>query len=248
MSKSHYLGDGLLGEAIAIARGKVAETTHVNKFGYNTAVGTSFETVTDLGGDQYYPTSAGVVSIVSADANDDDGDTGARTVEVEGLDGDYNSVKETVTMNGTAAVTTTALFHRVFRMRVLTAGSSGTNEGNITASIGGNDVARITAANGGQTLMAVYTVPAGKTAYLDDFHGSISKNQEASFMIRTRNGAAQGAWQVKAMFGTFSNAVHYHYPVPIEIDEKTDIEIRAKAGATSEVGAIFDLILVDDYE
>ena len=244
MSKSHYLGDGTIGEAIHIARGAVAQTSHINKFGYNTSVGTNFETITDLGGDQYYPTSAGIVSVVSSDANDDDGDTGARTMEIQGLDGNYEEISETITLNGTSAVTTTASFHRVFRMRVLTAGSSGTNEGNITASIGGNDVARITAANGGQTLMAVYTVPAGKKGYLDDFHGSLSKNQEAVFMIRTRDSVG-GAWQVKAMFGTFANSVHYHYPIPIEIDEKTDIEIRAKTGATSEVGAIFDLILVD---
>lgn len=246
MSKSHYLGDGLIGEAIHIARGAVAQTSHINKFGYNTAVGLNFETITDLGGDQYYPTSAGIVSVVSSDANDDDGDTGARTMEIQGLDGNYEEISEIITLNGTGAVTTTASFHRVFRMRVLTAGSTGTNEGNITASIGGNNVARISALNGGQTLMAVYTVPAGKTAYLDDFHGSLSKNQEAVFMIRTRNGLENSAWQVKAMFGTFANSVHYHYPVPIEISEKTDIEIRAKAGATSEVGAIFDLILMDD--
>jgi len=246
MSKSHYLGDGLIGEAIHIARGAVAQTSHINKFGYNTSVGTSFETITDLGGDQYYPTSAGVVSIVSDDANDDDGDTGARTVEIEGLDGNYEEISETVTLNGTGAVTTTASFHRVFRMKVLTAGTSGTNEGNLTASIGGNNIARISAANGGQTLMAVYTIPAGCKGYLDDFHGSLSKNQEAVFMIRTKGIQADGAWQVKAMFGTFANSVHYHYPVPIEIDEKTDIEVRAKAGATSEVGAIFDIIKVRD--
>jgi hypothetical protein len=244
MSKSHYLGDGLIGEAIHLARGAVAKTSHVNKFGYNTAVGTSFETVSDLGGDQYYPTSAGVVSVVSSDANDDDGDTGARTVEIQGLDGNYEEISEIITLNGTSAVTTTKSYHRVFRMRVLTAGSSGINEGNVTASIDGNNVAQISGGNGGQTLMAVYTVPAGKKGYLDDFHGSLSKNQEAVFMIRTRDSVG-GAWQVKAMFGTFANAVHYHYPIPIEINEKTDIEIRVKAGATSECGAIFDIILVD---
>ena len=246
MSKSHYLGDGSLGEGIAIARGAVAETFHINKFGYNTSVGTNFETITDLGGDQYYPTSAGVVSVVSSDVNDDDGDTGARTLEIQGLDGNYEEISETITLNGTSAVTTTASFHRVFRMRVITAGTTGTNEGNITASIGGNDIARISAANGGQTLMAVYTVPKGKTAYLIDFHGSLSKNQEAVFMIRTKNGAVSSAWQVKAMFGTFSNSVHYHYPVPLEITEKTDIEVRVKVGATSECGSIFDLVVVDN--
>ena len=245
MSKSHYLGDGTIGEAIHIARGAVSQTSHVNKFGYNTAVGGSFETITDLGGDQYYPTSAGIVSVVSSDANDDDGDTGARTMEIQGLNGNYEEISETITLNGTGAVTTTASFHRVFRMRVLTAGTSGTNEGNLTASIGGNDVARISAANGGQTLMAVYTVPAGKKGYIIKFQGSLSKNQEAQFMIRTKDSVG-GAWQVKGMFGTFSNSVGYDYPVPLEVTEKTDIEIRAKAGATSECGAIFDIILVDD--
>jgi len=245
MSKSHYLGDGTIGEAIHIARGAVAQTSHINKFGYNTAVGSSFETITDLGGDQYYPTSAGVVSVVSSDANDDDGDTGARTVEIQGLDGNYEEIFETITLNGTGAVTTTASFHRVFRMRVLTAGSNGTNEGNVTASIDGNNVARISADNGGQTLMAVYTVPAGKKGYIIKFQGSLSKNQEAQFMIRTKDSVG-GAWQVKGMFGTFSNSVGYDYPVPLEVTEKTDIEIRAKAGATSECGAIFDIILVDD--
>jgi len=245
MTKSHYLGDGTIGEGIHIARGAVAQTSHINKFGYNTAVGGTFETITDLGGDQYYPTSAGVISVVSSDANDDDGDTGARTVEIQGLDGNYAEISETVTLNGTGAVTTTASFLRVFRMRVLTAGSSGTNEGNITASIGGNNVARISGGNGGQTLMAVYTVPAGKKGYIIKFQGSLSKNQEAQFMIRTRYGTTDAAWQVKGMFGTFANAVGYEYPVPLEVTEKTDIEIRAKAGANSECGAIFDIILVD---
>ena len=246
MSKSHYLGDGKIGEGIHISRGAVADTSHINKFGYNTSVGTNFETVTDLGGDQYYPTSAGVVSIVSSDANDDDGDTGARTLEVQGLDGNYEEISETVTLNGTSAVTTTASFLRVFRGRVLTAGSSGTNEGVITMSIGGNNVARISADNGGQTLMAVYTIPAGKKGYLLKFQGSLSKNQEAQFMIRTKTGTTDASWQVKGMFGTFANTVGYEYPVPLELTEKTDIEIRAKAGATSEIGAIFDLVKVND--
>ena len=96
MSKSHYLGDGRVGEGIHIARGAVSQTSHVNKFGYNTAVGGSFEIVSDLG-TNYLPTSAGVVSVVSSDANDDDGDTGARTLEIEGLDANYDEIKETIT-------------------------------------------------------------------------------------------------------------------------------------------------------
>ena len=226
---------------IQIAVGNVKNTSHINKFGYNSAVGTSYETVTDLGTNNL-PTSAAVVSVVSASTADTSAGTGARTVEIQGLDADYNLKTETVTMNGQTAVTTTATFIRVFRMRVATAGTGEVNAGNITASIGGSDVARILA-DEGQTLMAVYTVPANKTAYLVKFQGSLSKNQEAQFQLRARQ--SDGAWNVKGLWGTFAASVNYDYPVPLKFEEKTDIQIRAKAGATSEVGAIFDLILID---
>ena len=226
---------------IQIAVGNVKNTSHINKFGYNSSVGSSYETITDLGTNNL-PTSAAVVSVVSASTADTSAGTGARTVEIQGLDADYNLKTETVTMNGQTAVTTTATFIRVFRMRVATAGTGEVNAGNITASISSSDVARINA-DEGQTLMAVYTVPANKTAYLVKFQGSISKNQEAQFQLRARE--SSGAWNVKGLWGTFAASVNYDYPVPLKFEEKTDIQIRAKAGATSEVGAIFDLILID---
>lgn len=228
---------------IQISAGRVKDTSHINKFGYNTAVGTSYETVTDLGTNNL-PTSAAVVSIVSASTADTSAGTGARTVEIQGLDANYVEQTETVTMNGQSAVTTTATFIRVFRMRVTSAGTGETNAGNITASISSSDVARITAANGGQTLMAVYTVPVNKAAYLIKFQGSLSKNQEAQFQIRARK-SGENAWNLKGLWGTFATPVNYDYPVPIKFTEKTDIQVRAKAGATSEIGAIFDLIVID---
>lgn len=237
MAKSRYLED----EGIHIARGAIFDVSHINKFGYNTAVGASYETITDLG-TNILPTSAAVVSVVSASSADDEGSTGAEKVEVQGLDANYNLQIEEVTMNGTSAVTTTNTFIRVFRMRVTQAGTGEINAGNITASIGGSDVARILT-DKGQTLMAVYTVPKGKRAYLIKFQGSLSKNQEANFKLRVKvNG---GAWNVKGLWGTFAESVNYEYPVPLEFDEETDIQVLGKAGATSEMGAIFDLVLLD---
>ena len=215
-------------------------TLHINKFGYNTSVGSSFEPITDLGTNNL-PTTAAAVSIVSTSANDTSDGTGAQTVEVQGLDADYNLQTSIVTLNGTNAVTTGSdTYIRVLRMRVLTAGTGETNAGPLTASIGGSNVARISAGNG-QTLMAVYTVPAGYHCSLLKLHASISKNQEATVQLRTK--AESGAWQLKGQFGTFAEAVEYNYEIPLIFDEKTDIEVRAKAGATSEMGAIFDLIL-----
>lgn len=238
MGKSQYVDN----DNIHIAAGRAIKLSHVNKFGYNESVGTTFENCTDLGGDQNYPTAAAVVSVLSASADDTSAGTGARTVEIQGLDANYDVKTETITMNGTAAVTTTATFIRVFRMRVVTAGSGGVNAGNITASISSNNVARILASQG-QTLMAVYTVPAGKRAYLMKIQGSLSKNQEANIQLRAR--PSGGGWNVKGLWGTFAATINYDYPIPLQFDSKTDIEVRVKAGATSEMGAIFDLVLED---
>lgn len=224
-----------------IARGKIPNASHINKFGYNDSVGTSFEHITDLG-TNVLPSTAGTVTLVSASTDDTSAGTGARTVEVQGLDENYLPLTETLTMNGTTNVVGSSSFLRVFRMRVLTAGTGEINAGNITASIGGSNVARILA-DKGQTLMAVYTVPAGKSGYLTKFQGSLSKNQEAVFKIRAKEFG--NGFNVKGQFGTFSNTITYDYPIPLQFKEKTDIQILGKAGATSEMGAVFDIVLID---
>lgn len=239
MGRSQYFED----QRVQISDGVMLNVDAINKFGYNESVGSSYEVVSDLGS-AHYPTSAATVSIVSASTADTAAGTGARTVEIQGLDGNYEELTEVVTMNGTAAVSTTASFIRVFRMRVVTAGSGETNAGNITATIGSN-VARILAGQG-QTLMAIYTVPKGKTAFFMKFQGSISKSQEGAFQLRSRVpfAAGNGAFNVKGLWGTFANTVTYDYPVPLKFEEFTDIEIRSKGQGTPDMGAIFDLILV----
>jgi len=235
MGRSQYFED----QRIQISDGVMLNVDAINKFGYNESVGSSYEVVSDLGS-AHYPTSAATASIVSASTDDAAAGTGARTVEIQGLDGNYEELTEVVTMNGTAAVSTTGSFLRIFRMRVVMAGSGETNAGNITATIGSN-VARILAGQG-QTLMAVYTVPKGRTAFLMKFQGSISKSQEGAFQLRARE--RDGAFNVKGLWGTFANTVTYDYPVPLKFEEFTDIEVRSKGGSNPDMGAIFDLILV----
>lgn len=231
----------VIDEGLEIAKGQLNKLSYVNKFGYNTAVGGSYEPITDLG-THNLPTSAAAVSIVSASTDDASAGTGARTIEIQGIDANYDLQTSTVTLNGTTAVTTGSdTYLRVFRMRVLTAGTGETNAGNIIASIGGSDVAQISAGVG-QTLMGVYTVPRGHNVYLVKFQASLSKNQEAQVQLRTK-AIDNGAWQVKGQFGTFSNTINYEYVVPLVITQKTDIQFRAKAGATSEMGVVFDMLL-----
>ena len=217
---------------IPISAGEVPGYSHINKFGYNEAVGSgAYETIWDGSSLYSYVGTPGVASVTSTDP----GDTG-HLIEIQGLDQDYNLVTETVAVGSAGA----QLFSRIFRAKCL------------VDCVGQVDIAVDSAiratilAGAGQTLMALYTVPAGKTAYLLKFQGSIDKsNGEAKFRIMARPFGS--GFQVKGQFGTAAGSyVNYDYPIPLRFEEKTDIEIRAIAGATLGCGAIFDLILVDN--
>ena len=118
---------------LAVAKGDFTGYSNVSKFGYNPTVGSgNYESIWE--GSNAYPwmSTDDQLEVLSSDTDDTSAGTGARTVELQGLDSSWNVLTETVTMNGTSAVTTTGSFLRIFRARVVTAGSSGRNEGTIT--------------------------------------------------------------------------------------------------------------------
>lgn len=67
----------------------------------------------------------------SSSAADAAAGTGARTVEIYGLDKDFNPQSETITINGQTLATSTKTFRRVFAAIVQTFGSGGQNAGDI---------------------------------------------------------------------------------------------------------------------
>ena len=220
---------------IDIARGLVRGVSHINKFGYNPTVGSSFESVIDASNLYTYIASAGTAQATSSDTSDDNGGT----VLVSGLNANYEEVSETLTIGGAAG---SIQFFRVFRALLLTANTGSTNTGIITITADSKTTAQILAGKG-QTLMALYTIPANKKGYLMKLHGNLEKAKESEFQIMAR--PFGGAFNVKGKFGSSGDVVNYDYPVPLEFDEKTDIEVRVKAGATTGAGAIFDLLLIE---
>lgn len=217
-----------------IAGGKAAGWSHINKFGYSDNIGT-LSTIWDGSNIYTYSSSAGAVTATSS-SSDDDG----AVVEIQGLDANYNLTTYDLTLGSTGAN-----LIRVFRVKVKTPATGETaNVGAISINIGGALRAKILAGNG-QTLMAVYTVPAGKTAYLANITMSVDKNVDAIFKLMTRE-IDDGGFQIKGQFGTFGTPIDHQYPVPLKFTEKTDIEVRADAGSTAGGGATFDLILVDN--
>lgn len=227
MGASRYLQN----EGIWIARGEIKNTSHINKFGFTGTDVNGTATVYDANGTTaLYPyPSDGVVSITS-------GANSGAAVEVQGLDATYRPVTENINIGSTGSVT----FSRVFRARMVDT----LNTANVVINVGGNLAATILA-NNGQTLMAVYTVPAGKTAYLVKFQGSMDK-QNASVKFKLFARPSGGAFNLKGQWGTQGgNSVNYDYPVPLEFTEKTDLKVDVTTGAAVGCGAIFDLVLVD---
>lgn len=234
---------------LAVQQGKVPGYSMVNKFGYNPSIGsTAFETIWEIGGLLIFQTTAQTVNVVSDDVNDDVAGTGARTLRIQGLDSSFDLVEETLDMDGTTTVTTTQTFLRVFRMSVETAGTSETNEGDITATYSSTtDTAATITAGNGQTLMAVYTIPNGYTGYLLSLNVSSGKDQELQAKVITRDTTVPNAsFQTREFLDIRGGLTTINLIAATVITEKTDMQIDAKATSTSSAGAGFVLLLVQD--
>ena len=74
---------------------------YIEKFGANLSVGSDLETIWEVGGLYEYLTTASAVSAVSDEGSDNTTGTGARTIELQGLDGNYNTITEVISTGGT---------------------------------------------------------------------------------------------------------------------------------------------------
>ena len=188
-------------------------------------------------------TVADQLEVLSSDANDANADTGAWTVAVSGLDANWDEISETVTLNGTTPVTTTASFRRIFRAKVVTAGTSGVNEGTITIRDQDTDTARaIITSLIGQTLMATWTVPNGYTFYLTSWFAGSAVSKAIDIGIFTRdNSVPNASWQNKKFMSFTDSVFKLPYELPIPFTGKTDIEVRARVSVGGgEISAGFN--------
>lgn len=239
--------------AINISEGNVSGMSYIEKFGMNVDVDSNKETIWDGGGIYTYISNAETVAITSNDGSDNASGTGARTVEVQGLDQDWALATETLTVGGASSTTT---FRRVFRAKVVTAGSSEVNEGTLSiisdtttstlAQIGVDGLGS-NAAGRGQTFMSVYTIPAGKTGYITQWTvGAGKQNTDAIGFLMCRNIDVDG-WQAKDVITVSATTYSKDYVIPLKVTEKTDIEVRAYSSTNNSiVSSTFNIILIDN--
>jgi len=222
---------------IPVQKGIVDNFSGIQKFGYNSAVPTTFETVWDGSTNYTYISTAGTATVTSSNTAADNGGT----VEIQGLDASYNLQTVVATIGGSA---TTETFIRVFRARMITANTGNSNVGTITVTVDSTSAAIISPANG-QTLMCVYTIPANYKGYLLSLNMGTSKQKEVEIKLLTKDATNGDVFNTKAYQTTFGVPFTRSYLIPEVFTEKTDIEIRAKADATTAVSAGFELVLED---
>ena len=231
-----FISDNNIPVGVAIQKGLINNFSGIHKYGLNTAVGSSdFETIWDGNNTYTYPSSAGTATATSSDTSSDN--TG--TVKIFGLDSNYDLAEETLTIGGSAGTTS---FIRVFRALMVSANTGNTNVGTITITVSSTTVAQIRAGYG-QTLMCVYTIPRKYNAYLMQIDLGSSKDLENEIRFISKEIDNGNVWNTRAFITTRGGFIEKNYAVPVKFTEKTDLELVAKASATSSVSAGFELIL-----
>jgi hypothetical protein len=227
---------------LQVSRGLIDGHKRVFKFGYNGEIQNVEETIWDVGGLYTYPSSAVTMTATSSSgATDEDVE-----VTIQGVDTNYAELSETVTLNASGTATTTGSFLRVYRAFV---SGSTASAGNITIANGGTTYAYVSAADQ-QTLMALWTVPAGYTAYLfqiDTTAFTVQNNKVATIRMLTRE--VNGVFRTQNKFDLFEGSYHQDITCPQPIPEKTDIEFRAIADSSNadlRVAATFDIIYIEN--
>jgi len=156
-----------------ISRGLIPGITSIRKFGRNSSVGASEETIWASGGVYPFLTASSIYKAFSSDAADDaNGGAGARTLTIEGLGENFKEYTEDIILSGTtASPPTTDSFFRLNRAFVKEVGTIGENNntGDITIVTDGGATNAFITAGIGQTQILIYTIPAGKTGYLNRF-------------------------------------------------------------------------------
>lgn len=237
---------------LQVSRGQIQGHSNVLIFGYNADVDTSEESVWPAGGTVPHPTGASVLKISSSDANDTAAGTGARTVFIEGVDGSYNVVSDTVELDGQTAVNTINEYLYVNRFFVLTAGSGGQNAGNINAGTGTVTsgvpavLYDLIATGYNNRTSGHYCVPAGYTGYMVE--GLLSAGQASGSTALTgflKQHGPDGILRVGAVSTVNNSAAVYMFDPPYTIPEKNCVGATAIGAANNNaVSSYFNIVLI----
>lgn len=245
-----------------ISRNKMAGYLNILKYGRNPIVGIDEEVIWDGGGD--YPFLKLAENLIIVSTSDDDffpEGIGANQLKIVGLDSDWKEISEIVNLTGTVPVITSNKFLRVQRCFVYCGSEQAisptinpANRGDITITSQISLLLQAKIFTGiGQTLMAVYTVPADRTAYLINAMVSIGQGKQALFKFKIKENNIEPincVFRTQLILEIYQNAVNVPIQTFQKIPPRTDIVITGTVSSTPavQISTFFELILVREGE
>lgn len=237
---------------LQVARNQIQGHTDIIVFGYNPDLDQTEESIWPNGGTVPHPTTASVLKISSTSANDTAAGTGARTVFISGVNGSFDTVSETVILNGQTEVNTVNLYLYVNEFYTLTVGSGGANAGDVNAGTG-TVTAGVPAllydmiyVGFNQRTTAHYCVPAGFTGYI--IKGVITAGQATGSTAVTsflKQHGTDNILRVGAVSAINNGSVSYDFDPPYVVPEKNCVGASAIGAANNNIAsAFFNIILI----
>lgn len=202
--------------------------------GYNADVDTGTEDLWPAGGAYAFPAAAATTTILSSSANDAAAGTGARTVQVVGLDANFRKIQETATMNGTSAVTLTNSYLRILYTYIVTAGSGATNAGAIDVKHSSTVISEMAAA-AGRSQAAFWTASSDRNGWKVSGITLVATNAVAGGVIGKLWTRKSGKfWQLRhmiAVYGSTTPSFRQKFDSPIYLDSGEDVRLEATSSA-----------------
>tara|TARA_R110000868_G_scaffold125265_3_gene331050 strand:- start:23446 stop:24243 length:798 start_codon:yes stop_codon:yes gene_type:complete len=215
----------------------------------------TYETLWDQGGNYTYLTADTQLYASSTSAADT-----AVVLLIQGLGADYAEKSVTVTMNGQTQVALSGLMFRISAVLVtsattpagrvyiaesdtLTAGTPNTaTKIQSTILLSPGDVGDFASFN--ITHNGFFTVPAGKELHVLSLFNSVSRADDIQLDLRAR--LPGGAWLSLNMVWAYESPSPLPYMQRPTIGEKSDMQVRIRAGGPNQVcEANMQFVLVD---
>lgn len=239
-----------------VALGRRAGANVWSKFGYNTNVSDAGPELVGSFGGAFTPLlTATTLSIVSTDAADDDGSTGANSIVVEGVDANREAQTEVVTMNGTTPVVTTSTWLGINRMSINLAGTGLSNAGTITATaVTGSTIQGQMPAGNGVSQQCIFFTHVGAQALISHILVNVQKftngqNPIATFKLWTYDSVTNAKHEVvrMSMDSDIDHTTLMTFPAPLIIERASCswFEVTTTENAT-QVTARMGFLEVDD--
>jgi len=242
---------------LEVTKGNVSGHEGVYKFGNNPDIdtGTDPEDVWSYGGLYTFSTSADIDSFSSSSSSD------TFVIAVFGLDSNWDEVIQLVTLTGQTTTTCGTSMIRVNRMVNASAtaavGTIYCYVNGATVAVGvpttATDVRAVIDIGYEQTQMAIYSVPAGKTAYIYQITFSMEQavGVSSGALISVRQRAFGRLLRNVGQFALQeggSSFASIKFTVPVLAEEKNDLLMRCETVGANNIGisGMFNMLQVDN--